>query len=357
MKVQAPDVFKPVLDRLHADAVNHFGVGALRLEPVRYDNREFSHLLRVAVYEAGNGTAFTHLFVKMTKPKLIDGSLHVVRSRVVQDFETTKRVQSSMSSMADVGVLNAVVCYPEHLAVVTEEVAGPTLLQYLSTGAAWFPASARLDDLCATASSVGRWIRLFQATAHPGDVMAGTFFREYIDHRLKRLVMRQTPEFAMADRDRVLRHVDSLFAQVPPAALRQVPIHSDLALGNILVNGRRIVVLDFTMAKSGAALHDLARLSVQMDLLTVKPQLRASVIRSIQTSLMAGYQPGLTFDDPLFRLLTVLHRVNHLVTVVFQRTGLLEAAYNWLVARRHYQWLIAETNRSVSRLPHLDGRE
>jgi hypothetical protein len=124
------DVFDPILDRLRTDASRHFGVSALRFEPVAYEDREFSHVLRLAVYGDDARTPLSHLYVKAGKPKLIEGGPDEQRDRVIRDFETTQRVHASMAASADFGVVPPVACYPEHLAIVTEQVDGPTLLQH-----------------------------------------------------------------------------------------------------------------------------------------------------------------------------------------------------------------------------------
>lgn len=339
------EVFAPILDRLGADAARHFRVPALRFEPVGYDDREFSHVLRLAVYGNGAADPFSHLYVKAGKPKAVEGGPNAQRERVIRDFETTQRVYDAMASSPDLGVVPPVACYPEHLAIVTEQVSGPTLLEHVRTRAAWFPRESTVNDLCATLTATGRWIRVFQSTLPPGEPVAREFLRDYIDHRLKKVVSRNPERLSEEDRARLLAHIDALLAQVAPAELQQVPVHSDLAMGNILVAGKRIVVLDFAMAKTGTALHDLARLFVQLDMLAVKPHVQERVVQRLQECLLAGYDPQLAESRPLFRLLELLHRVNHVVTLLFQRTHMVEAAYNRLVLQRHYRWLAAELAR------------
>ncbi len=140
----------------------------------------------------------------------------------------------------------------------------------------------------------------------------------------------------------MLSHVDALGHRAAPEDLREVAVHSDLALGNIIVSGDRIVVLDFAMAKRGTRLHDLTRLAVQLDLLSVKPQFGSRVIRRLQLAVLEGFDPALRMDRPMFRLLTLLHRVNHLTTLSVNRFSPAEAVYNALVRRRHRRWIAAE---------------
>ena len=73
------EVFAPILDRLGADAARHFRVPALRFEPVGYDDREFSHVLRLAVYSNGAADPFSHLYVKAGKPKAVEGAPNAQR--------------------------------------------------------------------------------------------------------------------------------------------------------------------------------------------------------------------------------------------------------------------------------------
>ena len=352
MGASPPEVFTPVLERLRTDAAVHFGAPAVHFEPLGYEDREFSHLLRVAVSSDRDSEPFSHLYVKVTKRKNLGGSGNGQRDRVVRDFETTQRVHALMSASTDLGVVPPVACYPEHLAIVTEQIVGPTLLQHLSTHAAWFPTASTVGNLCETLSATGRWIRVFQSTLPPDEPIAVGVLRDYIDHRLKRVVSRDPRRLTEAGRARILHHIDYLAGQIPSSTLRQVPVHSDLAMGNILISGKRIVVLDFAMAKMGTALHDLGRLFVQLDLIAVKPHVQERVVRRLQESLLAGYDPTLTVTNPLFRLLLLLHRVNHIVTLLYQPAQLVEAAYNRLVLQRHYRWVEREiANNSAVKEP------
>lgn len=338
-------MFAPVLTKLQANAVAHFGIAPLRLVPVAYEERPASHLLRLRVYRNGNDTPMSHLFVKVFKAKPIEGGLEAMRQRVARDYDTTRRVYESMLSYSDVGAVPPVACYPELLAIVTEEVKGPTLLQHFEAKAAWFPTGRGLEQLLEITKTAGRWIRVFQSTGPAGGYLTIDQLRAYIDHRLQRLVRESGNRFTEHDRERLLRHVELLGRHIPAEELREVPVHADLALGNILVSGRRIVVLDFAMAQLGSSLHDLARLFLQIDLLSVKPQLRVGIIRQLQRALFAGYDPSLTMDRPLFRLCMLLHRVNNLTTLTVNRVGFAEDLYNRLVRRQHRRWIAHELGR------------
>jgi len=346
-----PTVFAPVLAKLGVDAAAYFGLPSVRLAPVEYQQREFSHLLRLAVYRGESADLVSNLFLKLTKAKAIDGGLDAQQQRVAHDYDITCRVYSSMLRYPDVGVVPPIACYPEHLAIVTEQVTGWTLLQHLRQ-AAWFPGSHQMADLCDTMATVGRWIRVFQSTFPPEGRVSIESLGTYVDHRLKKLAAIHPSRFRPEHRQGIQKHIEQLGAVVPLSELVGVPVHSDFALGNILVSGQRIVVLDFAMTKTGCAFHDLARLFVQLELLAVKPHVRASVVRRLQTALLGGFDPAMTPDRPLFRLLLLLHSVNHLTGLTLAGAPFPESVYNGLVCRRHRRCIREELERIPAAVEH-----
>jgi hypothetical protein len=335
-------VFAPVLALLQADAAAHFRIAPLRLVPCDYQERPASHIMRVEVWRDGDASWLSRLFVKVFKPRRLPGGADAMRDRVVRDYTTTRRVHRWMSSHGDLGAVPPVACYPEHLTIVTEEVGGPTLLSYLQQRTSWFGTAGSLDEVHTTMATVGRWLRVFQGIDVPGTYGTIEGLQEYIDVRLQRLVAEAATDFAENDRQRILEHIAVLGRQVGSEELGEVAVHSDMALGNLLVSGHRIVVLDFAMTKHGNPLLDLTRLFLQLDLLAVKPQTRRSVIRRLQQAMVGGFDAALTPERPLFRLFLLLHRINHLTTLSVNRASFLEEMYNGMVRRSHRQWLAAE---------------
>ena len=344
-KCSVPETLAPVLARLPVDAARHYGTRTARLVPVDHQDRPFSHVLRVAVHDDSAGEPFSHLFVKLTKPKTIKGGAAALRDRVVRDFETMTRVYSFMAAHRDLGVVPPVVCYPEHLTIVTEQVSGPTLQAYLTRHAAWYPSAATLSTMTALLETAGRWIGAFQASMPVNGEVSLDKLRAYVDHRLKKLVTADPGRFDEGVRRRVLQYVDELSKGVDGTELKEVAVHSDLALGNILVDGRRIVVLDFAMTKTGCHLTDVTRLYVQTELLALKPHIRSGVIRQLLSSLLTGFEPDLRLEDPLFRLFVLRHRINHLVTLLEEGSTGVSGAYSRFVCRSHYRWLERELGR------------
>jgi hypothetical protein len=338
---QPPAALQRALDRLDADAESL--LGSSRLSVLTWEDRPFSYLARLSVTRNGEQAPASHVYVKVFKCEPTAAAHEAMSRRVSHDFATTRRAFDLMRSHEEVGAVPPLVCYPEELTIVTTQIDGVTLLDYLCDQARWLQRhpSASFDRAM---SNVGRWVKTFQATGAPGEPLTHDWFCKYIDHRLMRLV-KGTTLFSEDDRRRVLRQIDDLWSGVDPSECTQVPIHADMALGNVLVSGSRIVVLDFAMARLGGELHDLARLFVQIDLLNLKPQLRRSMIVRAQTAMLEGFDCSLRPDRPLFRLHELLHRINHFGTLTLKKRPLPESIYNMLVRRQHRAYFDRELSR------------
>jgi len=337
-RTPATRLFEPVLARLQADAIALFGTPDARFIPIAHEERPFSHLLRVRVCRQESAPDL-HVFIKIFKPKPVDGAVEKMRLRVAHDFEITRQISEA----------RPIACYVDHLAIVTEQADGETLLSHLQSCARWFPGAQTKRQLAETLSSVGLWLRAFQAIDPGRDRVALADLRDYVDQRLERLVAHGV--FSESQRQRMLRHLDAVGEQVPSSELADVLVHADFALGNILVSGRRIVVLDLAMAQRGSSLHDISRLYLQLDVLRGKPQFRTTIVRELQNALLRGFDETLTPARPLFRYLLMLHRVNHLTTLSVNPEPFPASALSRRVRQIHQRWIgqeLEEGNQLVT---------
>jgi hypothetical protein len=346
----AAAAFEPVLNSLIVDTAAFFGAASVRLTTVALEERPYSFVARMGVSREGETDPFTYLFVKAVKVQPGDGERDRMRHRVEHEFEVTRRVYGSMNRQADVGVVRPVACYPQHLVIATEQVVGVTLLDHMTARASWFNRQDGGSELAMTMAKTGRWLREFQSFDAGSGAVTLEWFRDYVDIRLRRLVDRSGGRFREPDRQRTLGYIDAQWPQVSPDHLRDVAIHADLALSNVLVAGHRIVVLDFAMAKRGGPLHDLSRLYVQIEMLEMKPYLRRAVLRQAQAALLAGFDPSLTRESAAMRLYTLLHRINNYGSLILKPSSFPTSWYNGLAARQHRRWLDSELTSATTPL-------
>jgi hypothetical protein len=342
---RVPKVFAEVLTRLCTESVAHFGTAGAQLVPVSYEDRPFSHLLRVAVWRRAADQPDGHLYIKIFKAKPVDDGVEKMRVRVAHDFEVSRRVCDAMAGWTDFSVVRPIACYIEHLALVTEQADGETLTAFLESRARWFPSASTRQQMVETLSSIGGWVRAFQSIDVANDQVSLGDLRAYVDVRLQRLTAHNV--FSAALSQRILDYLDALAANVPSSQLADVLIHADLAPGNILVSGRRIVLLDLAMVQRGSRLHDISRLYLQLDVLCAKPQFRPYVIEALQNGLLRGFDETLTRTNPLFRYLLMLHRVNHLGTLALNAEPFPASALSHRVRRIHLRWIERELQNGV----------
>jgi hypothetical protein len=334
---QWPVLFRPVLQKLVADGPQYFGAGAIVVEPVRQLNRPFSTLLQVRVASSGGSQG---AFIKILKPRAdTPAQIASMRQNVRTDFEMTSRVRAALASRTDLTAVRPIACFPEDMAIVTSEAAGPTLSSVLETRAAGWPRSATVRELSRVVSLVGAWLRAAQAalpqTKHV-DVQA---LRAYLDKRFDDLERTGTPRLTPSGRRQLEAYRDALLASVAPEFLAAVWIHADFCPDNIITHDGRVTVLDFLMAKTGTLYHDVAHLYMHIGAMAMKPWFRPRVIRHLQQQLLGAFEPGLTADRPLFALMLLQHVVCRLATAPDQSAGRASRLYGSYRRRQHRRWL------------------
>jgi aminoglycoside phosphotransferase (APT) family kinase protein len=335
-----PKVFEPVVDWLASELAGYWGRSPVEIVPVFYAERPFSHLLKAVVLAKGE-TSGRRIFVKIFKTTGAPDDVARMRQRVEHEFETTRAIHRAMSAWPDLGVVVPIAFDRTHLVTVTEEAAGRPLTEYLHSHARWGLRRSSAGPSI-TMSRIGRWIRAYQSTSPSGGSITLDELRSYIDHRLARLVTVPRANFDAADRRDVLAYIDRVGARVDPIDLQKVPIHGDLALGNILVSPDAVTVLDFAMAGTGSRLHDVTRLFVQVELMALKPPVSAIHLKEANRALLAAFDSSLTPSAPMFRLLSLLHRVNHFLTLSVVSGRFPASIYNWRVRRHHRAWIMRE---------------
>lgn len=329
-----PPVFTRVLRRLRDDAEAIFGDEETRIEPVAYQARPFSNVVRLRVV-TGAGSPVRYCFAKVQTPKAMpDGEAHM-SARVRHEFETTAKVERALAGLPGMEALHPVACYPDLFSIVTEEIRGVTLLQYLEKRLSRFATAGRLLEAEHAAARAGEWLRAFQTIDPADDLVEMDELREYIDVRLQKLVSSGQSPISVTERKRCLKHIGDLSAAVPQEDWRNVIVHADLAPGNVMVTERGVAVLDFAMASRGTRLQDITRLALQIDLMRGKPWFTPAAVRHVTHALLEGFAAERLAGQPLFRLLTLRHRINHLATLTLSPSSGLARLYRWRLRRMH----------------------
>jgi hypothetical protein len=320
----AGDVFGPVLQALASDPTTEFGVPGARVEVLRQIDGPFSSVQRVRIHTPARTF---HAYTKVLKPREPGGDeLSRIDHFLKREFAATSAFYNALPQDAEVGAVRPIALLPEHRALATEEVPGRPfgeLLTDLSQPQEWLEAIA---------TRVGGWVRVYQSVIGADGQIDLNKRRAYIDERLKLLEGRV---LSASDRRDTLARFDSLCREIGVPAVPAAAIHADLTPMNIVVdpNGR-VAVLDFTMAKTGTEHHDLSHVYFHLELLAARNPRRRTSLDALQRAMLAGYRPGLSTADPLFRLMLLQHGVCHIAWQAERRFPIVDAAYRWLLRRR-----------------------
>jgi hypothetical protein len=327
-----------VLRKLVADGRLYFGSDEVAVEPVRQVERAYSTLLQIRILGSDGPQG---AFVKILKPRADTPAERASMQRnVVRDFEMTRSVREALAGCAGLTAVRPIACFPEDLAIVTGEAAGPTLSEVLARGAAGWPGPTASRRMSALLRRSGAWLRAAQAALPQDRAIDVETMRAYLDRRLAELEMSGPVRLTRAGRSAVERYRDRLMRDLGRESFHPVWIHADFCPENIITADGQITVLDFLMARSGTVYHDAAHLFMHLDSMKVKPWFRSAVIDRLQRDLLEGFEPGLQPQRPLFALMLLQHVICHLVTLQEVSPGRAARFYRAALHRRHRRWLI-----------------
>jgi hypothetical protein len=343
-----PPAFRPVLSRVATAGVNLFDEPVSGVEPLRQMDRPFSSLLQVRVSLRSRTVG---AFVKLLKPR-VDSSEEVgaTRHNVRREFETTRDVRDGLASYPGLSTVRPIACYPDLLAMVTEEAPGPTLTDLLRRSTA--PGLARVRGLERIVAETGRWLSAAQAVLPPARQVTAEKIRAYLDVRLAALERDRDMPLTAEGRAAIERCRDRLL-EASAGELGPVWIHADFCPENVIVGAEGIVVLDFTMATGGTKYHDVSHLFLRLETMKAKPWCRRAVVDRLQAALLRGFEPGLTASRPLFQLFLLQHVVCHMLAMLTTGGDPGSTLHRWQVRRqlsRHRRWLASRTGLPLARM-------
>jgi hypothetical protein len=332
--------FALVLDRLRNESVPLFGASALSIQPVRQLIRPFSQVLEVDLRAEGRSV---RAFIKILTPRASHPEeLEATSRNTAREFDALVTAHAALSRYAGLSTARPLACYPDLFALVTERVPG-TPLDRLLSGLRGVPSARTIDSASAVMHTVGAWLAAFQTTGATDTRISLDRMRTYLDARLQPLVIAGL--ISEAVRGGLLRYFDGCAAKVTGAELIAVPVHADFTPENVMVSPGGVAVLDFTMAKQGARYLDLAHMFMHLQMLKARPWFRPAVLDRQTTALMAGFDPAVAPERPLFQLLLLQH-VACSVRQTVEVSGIPGRLLSGHVRRRHLKWLAARASSS-----------
>jgi hypothetical protein len=293
-----------VVDRLRAGGAVSAGDGPVDVRVLSVSARPFSEVARLELLSRGGAA---RLVVKI--PRCRPGKADRRLPQLEREFEAARQLATIFQGHEGLGVPTAVALFRDVPAMVWSEVEGITLDRMVPRLARGVPRADRLAALEAACRAAGRWLRVLQEATPVEGRLSLKEMADYVDVRLERIAAFGGGGLGANWKSSVRR----VFEHVQPGRndLRLAGVHGDFSLSNIMYGERAVVALDFTRFGTGSIYYDVARLYHQLGLLLHKPWFLASTIDRLRQALLAGYDPHLRADRPVFQLFVIQHLLCH----------------------------------------------
>jgi hypothetical protein len=224
------------------------------------------------------------------------------REQARREFELLVELEGRFRGDPELGAVRPVHCWPDQLSLLTEEFPGEKLSRAIAR-ARGVAGVRSADAVAALCGRVGRWLALFQALVPPprpvalvADLLA------YSERRLRLLTDARPREFRTLAAP-LLRRLATVAGDVGASDLRGVARHNDFRPDNIMTDGTRIAVLDFTGFTTGPALYDFVKFWMKLDDLAFGVSYRRSVVSAWKRAFAEGYGVRPDLDSPVCLLL------------------------------------------------------
>jgi hypothetical protein len=300
------------------------GLGSVRWSVHRLEGRHYSiiHLLEAPTA----GQRPTAPADRSDVPQLILKMYRVAQpERQQREFDDLQRVFTALGPGA--GVVRPVLCDAAQGAIVTERARGGPLARLVREACRRGGDRDDLARAAALCTSAGAWLRRFQERGavemrglRPEHLGTPASFLAYVEARLPLLRVARPgvePEFC----DELLTHAALALQALPASAFAPVTwSHADFGPHNVLVDGERLVVLDFELQPQ----HPLfdAAYFVESLFHIGGPLVDPSRVVRLERAFLAGY--AVSTETPLFTLLRLRHLVCAYVSETRRAAGLMQ---------------------------------
>ena len=294
-------------------------------------SRPFSYVARV---ECGSTEAARRVIVKI--PKLKAGRTDQRVPKLKLEIAAAQALAFALKGESELSVPDVVAFYPEIPALVWAEVSGETLESVATRYAKGVPGRAALARLEHAFHGAGRWLRVLQdGSSVEGREFSLTEMVDYVDVRLRRISDLGPKGLDAAWQANVRRVFQE--ARLSADDRRLTAVHGDFSLSNIMLDGARVVAIDFSRFGIGSTYYDVSRLYHQVGLLRHKPWFLPSTVARLRGALLNGFDPNLRPDQPLFQLFLIQHLLCHWLGLLKMSSGvsLPVRGFNRWVGFRH----------------------
>jgi len=330
------DQFETVLSKFtHSPEFRHLNIGKVRqLRQVSQFERHFS-VQRIYSVDGERGSR--RIYVKLYK-NAYQRSLPKFEEAILHDYETNLFWYNKLAHLNGYSTIRPLFVSIPHRTIITEEAKGRNLGELVQQELRFRPNRKTLQTLEDYMTRTGRLLRVIQDFEVEQQPYRLTELVEDIDQRLRDFIQNPASRFSADLRRQILDFYDAHMAEAEQKPLRICYLHRDFMMGNLLVNGKEIIVHDFSRVFIGPGLLDLTRFYHHLELLKYKPIYADKAVTRLQQAFLRGYDESISPDDILFKFFLLRHYVTHYKGLI-NETGvpLKSRLYNRRVMARHLQ--------------------
>ena len=293
--------------------------------------RPFSDIYRIKLLFLDKSEMVVYFKIYHEKNNSVFGSIEIEN-----EYATTLYWYEFFKKSSKFGVIKPLYVEPEKRIIVTEESLGINLGQYIFRKARFFPSDIVSRQMLSMVKTAGEWLSLFQSVHVKTQQTSITleYLLDYINLRLNRIVDNPEITFTEYDQNLIISYIKRLWGDVTEKDKRISYVHADFSLSNILVQNEKVIVLDFNKMEAGSIFQDSSRFYHQLTLLKNKPIYQGGIIDRLTESFLTGYGNSTIWENPLFKIYLMRHRINHLgKTARYWEHGFVENIYNRRVVR------------------------
>ncbi|MCB9510947.1 MAG: phosphotransferase [Deferribacteres bacterium] len=310
-------------------------IGELQSVQCRKQFERKNSSLRLYRVQGSGGSK--NIYVKIAK-NVYGKSLESFNSTIQQDFDTNRFWSDKLNGYSQFGSIRPVYLSMEFKAIITEETVGKNLGDLIRSQVRFNPSNEVIQTLVGHVHNAGKLLQAVQNEFKGERQYDLQELVEDIDVRMRALVANPAAQFSENVRETILDFYNKNMSEARQSEIQVGFMHRDFTMSNLLVDGEKVIVHDFSKIDIGPRLFDLTRFYHHLGLLKYKPIYSTRVVSELQQAFLDGYQYPEQTTDLLFRFFALRHYLSHYKGLLREKDRSLKSKlYDRWVVNRHIQ--------------------
>lgn len=299
------------------------------IKQIEIQRGTYSNVARVQVeINGGNNRYF---YIKQLRGNT-DNNIELKRN-IFREYEATQKIYNVFYKQKYFSAIKPIVCYPEFHVIIMEEKQGTRLDIILNQNAKYLFNKISVNELQEYSYLCGKWLNLFQRQTikQLGGKLEIEKLIHVITKRLKQLVEIKKCPLNYNLNERIMEYVKKNCQYINDNDLTLVNKHGDFGTWNVLINNKKVTIMDFEDFKDGSVYEDLAVFYQGLEIFKEKPHIKNSIIEKMQMSFLKGYLEDESYTKikkRVFLIFILKDTLDYLYTLVsLENLSLLKAIY------------------------------